>query len=111
MFHYYFFENGLRRDTCLEKMVANKDLGRKTGKGFYRCKKGKPIKEKVPKNYKAPTDLVERLIQPMIAEAKKCLEEKVVGGSDLTDAGVIFGAGFAPFCGGLMHYAKNQGDL
>ena len=95
----------------LEKMVANKDLGRKTRRGFYRYKKGKPIKEKIPDDYKAPVDLVDRLIQPMLDEAKKCLQEKVVADNDLIDAGIIFGAGFAPFRGGLIQYAKEQGKL
>lgn len=95
----------------LERMVANKDLGRKTGKGFYRYKQGKPMKEKIPEDYKAPTNLTDSLIQPIIDEAKKCLEEKVVADSDLIDAGIIFGAGFAPFRGGVMQYAKEQGDL
>jgi 3-hydroxyacyl-CoA dehydrogenase/enoyl-CoA hydratase/3-hydroxybutyryl-CoA epimerase len=96
----------------LEKMVANKDLGRKTNRGFYRYhKKGKPIKAKVPDDYKAPANLIERLIQPMLDEAKRCLQEKVVADSDLIDAGIIFGTGFAPFRGGLMEYAKEQGQL
>lgn len=95
----------------LEKMVANRDLGRKTSRGFYRYKKGKPIKEKIPEDYKAPKNLVDSLIQPMVDEAKKCLEEKVVTDSDLIDAGIIFGAGFAPFRGGLMQYEKEQRDL
>ena len=96
----------------LEKMVANKDLGRKTNRGFYRYhKKGKPIKAKVPDDYKAPANLIERLIQPMLDEAKRCLQEKVVADSDLIDAGIIFATGFAPFRGGLMEYAKEQGQL
>ncbi len=96
----------------LEKMVANKDLGRKTNRGFYRYhQKGKPIKVKVPDDYKAPANLIERLIQPMLDEAKRCLQEKVVADSDLIDAGIIFAAGFAPFRGGLMEYAKDQGQL
>ena len=88
----------------LEKMIANKRLGRKTGQGFYRYKRGKPIKEKIPDDYKVSDDLIDFLIQPMIKEAKKCLQEKVVADIDLLDAGMVFGTGFAPFRGGLLQY-------
>ena len=47
----------------------------------------------------------------MLDEAKRCLQEKVVADSDLIDAGIIFGTGFAPFRGGLMEYATEQGQL
>ena len=45
----------------------------------------------------------------MLNEAFACLREGVVADSDLLDAGMIFGTGFAPFRGGPIHYAKSQG--
>ncbi len=45
----------------------------------------------------------------LLNEAVACLREKVVADSDLLDAGMIFGTGFAPFRGGPMHYAKQRG--
>lgn len=91
----------------LEKMISDKHLGRKTGQGFYRYKKGKLIKEQISHGYQA-ADLTDQLIQPMIEEAKKCLQEKVVADSDLLDAGMVFGTGFAPFRGGLLYYAREK---
>ncbi len=48
------------------------------------------------------------LVEPMIAEAQRCLDEKVVENADLVDGGVIFGTGFAPFRGGPLHYKASQ---
>jgi 3-hydroxyacyl-CoA dehydrogenase/enoyl-CoA hydratase/3-hydroxybutyryl-CoA epimerase len=45
----------------------------------------------------------------MINEAVACLDEGVVRDADLLDAGAVFGAGFAPFTGGPMNYARQRG--
>ncbi|PKM02643.1 MAG: 3-hydroxyacyl-CoA dehydrogenase, partial [Gammaproteobacteria bacterium HGW-Gammaproteobacteria-5] len=83
--------------------------GRKDGQGFYTWENGRAKKPEVPKEYKAPDDLEDRLILPFINEAVACLHEGVVGDADLLDAGVIFGTGFAPFRGGPISYARAAG--
>ena len=45
----------------------------------------------------------------MINEAVACYDEQVVDNTDLLDAGVVFGTGFAPFTGGPIHYARQIG--
>ena len=45
----------------------------------------------------------------MVNEAVACLSEGIVASSDLLDAGVIFGTGFAPFRGGPINYARERG--
>lgn len=91
----------------LVQMVKNNELGRKTGKGFYVYKNGRAVKNKVEANHS--TEIADRLILRMINESVACLREKVVVDSDLLDAGMIFGTGFAPFRGGPMHYAEATG--
>jgi 3-hydroxyacyl-CoA dehydrogenase/enoyl-CoA hydratase/3-hydroxybutyryl-CoA epimerase len=93
----------------LQDKVSRKQLGKKTGTGFYKFKKGKPVKPGVDKNYKPPTDLQDRLIMRMLNEIVACLREDVVENGDLADAGIIFGTGFAPFRGGPVHYIHDRG--
>jgi 3-hydroxyacyl-CoA dehydrogenase/enoyl-CoA hydratase/3-hydroxybutyryl-CoA epimerase len=45
----------------------------------------------------------------LLNECVACLREGLVEDADLVDAGVIFGAGFAPFRGGPLHYARRRG--
>jgi 3-hydroxyacyl-CoA dehydrogenase/enoyl-CoA hydratase/3-hydroxybutyryl-CoA epimerase len=83
--------------------------GKKDGQGFYVWKDGKPQKPKIDSNYRAPADLEDRLILPMLNEAVACLHDGVVEDADLLDAGVIFGTGFAPFRGGPIQYIRSAG--
>ncbi len=91
----------------LSEMVEDGKLGRKSGKGFYEWQDGKALKPEA--SGKAPDDIEDRLILPMVNEAVACLADGVVSDADKLDAGVIFGTGFAPFRGGPLHYAKERG--
>jgi hypothetical protein len=48
-----------------------------------------------------------RLSQARWSETRE--DEHAVSTTDLLDAGVVFGAGFAPFTGGPIRYAKERG--
>ncbi|MBX9876909.1 MAG: enoyl-CoA hydratase/isomerase family protein [Candidatus Obscuribacterales bacterium] len=54
-------------------------------------------------------ELQERLILPMIDEAARCLEEKIVLRAREVDVATVFGLGFPPFRGGLLRYADKVG--
>ncbi len=87
--------------------------GKKDGQGIYAWeqtpKGSKPKKPEVPKDYKAPDDLEDRLILPLLNEAVAALHEGVVSDAELLDAGVIFGTGYAPFRGGPIQTIRDVG--
>jgi 3-hydroxyacyl-CoA dehydrogenase/enoyl-CoA hydratase/3-hydroxybutyryl-CoA epimerase len=101
----------------LEKMTADKRFGKKNGVGFYRYEGKKKIDDPSVSSYitvKNKTDLTEeeliqRMIYPMVNEAARCLEEGIVRQARDVDIGMIFGTGFAPFRGGLLKYADDEG--
>jgi 3-hydroxyacyl-CoA dehydrogenase/enoyl-CoA hydratase/3-hydroxybutyryl-CoA epimerase len=91
----------------LDALIAAKKLGRKSGEGFYVWRDGKAVKpDQVPP---PPPDLADRLVLALLNECAACLREGIVADADLLDAGIIFGAGFAPFRGGPLHYAREHG--
>ena len=92
----------------LQKLVAAKNLGKKTGRGFYHYKKGKAIKDRDVKL--GDQDMIQkRLLYRLLNESAACIREKIVSDKDLLDAGVIFGTGFAPFTGGPLNYSEKLG--
>jgi 3-hydroxyacyl-CoA dehydrogenase/enoyl-CoA hydratase/3-hydroxybutyryl-CoA epimerase len=91
----------------LRSLVNQKQLGLKTGKGFYRFQNGKRVSAQKRGHYQLPNDLSDRMIYRLLNEAVACLREGVVEDADLLDAGVVFGTGFAPFRGGPMHFINS----
>ncbi|MBF0428092.1 MAG: enoyl-CoA hydratase/isomerase family protein [Magnetococcales bacterium] len=94
--------------TLLRERVNSGHLGKKSGQGFYHHPPGKPARP-VQSGRQAPEDTVDRLILPMVNAAMTTLRQGVVTDADLLDAGMVFGAGFAPFRGGPLSYAKSLG--
>ena len=105
----------------LKAFIDKKMLGKKSKHGFY-LYEGK--KERFDNDvYRllgakvvsvSSTDelrdkWVKRLIYPMINEAARVLEEKIVEGPAVVDTAMIMGTGFAPFRGGLLRYADSIG--
>ena len=84
---------------CLARHLERNELGRKSGRGFYRWREGKPVRAEAGK---APPGLAHRLLQPLIDATRRQLAARVVADSELANAGVIFGTGYAPYTGGPM---------
>ena len=92
----------------LRELLAAKQLGRKSGEGFYVWRDGKAVKP-AGAAAAAPPDLIDRLILILVNECAACLRERIVEDADLVDAAVVFGTGFAPFRGGPLRYARSRG--
>lgn len=89
-------------------------LGVKTGRGFYQYEQGKPMSTSSPQVERPGTAasqafLADRLILSIVNEAVAVLAEGIVADADTVDAGMVFGAGFAPFRGGPLAYVRTRG--
>lgn len=103
-----FFQAGDEVPPVLATRFSEKKFGKKSGAGFYVWQNDKPVKPP-HQGQAAPDDLQDRLLLPLVNEAVGVLRQSIVEDADLIDAGVIFGAGFAPFRGGPLQYARARG--
>ncbi len=90
-----------------EDLVKKGSLGKKSGRGVYAWKDGKPVKaEGEARPDKA---LEDRLVLSLLNAVADCMAAGLVEDSDAADAAMIFGTGFAPFRGGPLNYAGKVG--
>jgi len=95
----------------LERALARKWFGKKTGQGFYvHLKDAKPavnheLVDSVAQLELSVEEIQNRLMKPMADEAKMVMQEGVVDSPDAIDLATVLGLGFAPFRGGLARFA------
>jgi 3-hydroxyacyl-CoA dehydrogenase/enoyl-CoA hydratase/3-hydroxybutyryl-CoA epimerase len=101
-------------------MVKANALGQKTNGGIY-GKGGKgqgpgrtvieDLREQraTPARSASRSELLHRLVYPLIDEAYRCLEEGLIEDEQDLDLGLVMGMGFPPFTGGITRFAKNEG--
>jgi 3-hydroxyacyl-CoA dehydrogenase/enoyl-CoA hydratase/3-hydroxybutyryl-CoA epimerase/3-hydroxyacyl-CoA dehydrogenase/enoyl-CoA hydratase/3-hydroxybutyryl-CoA epimerase/enoyl-CoA isomerase len=108
----------------LAAMVDAGRLGQKAGVGFFKYggKKGRGepdpslagvigpfVKSKDKRERHSDKEISARLFLPMVLEATRVLEDKIVRDPRDVDLGLIYGIGFPPFKGGLLFWADTVG--
>jgi 3-hydroxyacyl-CoA dehydrogenase / enoyl-CoA hydratase / 3-hydroxybutyryl-CoA epimerase len=101
---------GMPMPDILSDMLEQGHLGVKSGRGFYKYKKGKLVPgKKAKKSPLTEKEVQDRMVLRLLNECVACMREGIVDEAALLDAGMIFGTGFAPFRGGPMHYLEDRG--
>ncbi|HSN67808.1 MAG TPA: 3-hydroxyacyl-CoA dehydrogenase NAD-binding domain-containing protein [Thermoanaerobaculia bacterium] len=113
-----FAARGHRPSSALAALVGEGMLGRKSGRGFYLYHDGKkrgfnpaalkaigqPAAAAIPES-----DIEERLVLSMVAEAARCLDDGILRSEEDGDLGAILGLGFPPFRGGPFAWSRSEG--
>ena len=115
------FPDRIAASPMLPALIKQGRLGHKSGRGFFIYKpgssKGEPdpgladvIRPYLRGESALSSDVITaRLFLPMVLEATRILQEKLVRDVRDVDLGLIFGLGFPPFRGGLLFWADTLG--
>ena len=110
------FGERMEPPTMFHRLVEDGRTGRKGKKGFYTYGEGpKQVDESVYKliDWQPGTvpreEIIERCWFQMLNETAHCIQDGVIENPNDIDIGVIFGFGFPPFRGGLLHEADRMG--
>jgi 3-hydroxyacyl-CoA dehydrogenase/enoyl-CoA hydratase/3-hydroxybutyryl-CoA epimerase/3-hydroxyacyl-CoA dehydrogenase/enoyl-CoA hydratase/3-hydroxybutyryl-CoA epimerase/enoyl-CoA isomerase len=112
--------------SLLQLLVERGRIGQKVGKGFFDygpTKAGKPPRgtnsdevsqliadcQAGPQRKFTKEELTDRLFLPMLVEATRVLEDRLVRDVRDVDLALIYGIGFPPFRGGLFFWADQVG--
>ncbi|MEO8216412.1 MAG: 3-hydroxyacyl-CoA dehydrogenase NAD-binding domain-containing protein [Acidobacteriota bacterium] len=112
------FPERMQASGGLQRLLEDKRLGKKVGRGLYQYKDGKRT-EPDSGIYKLLSiaspregngeEMTDRMILAMVNEASTVLADGVVASAEELDLAMIMGTGFPPFRGGLLRYADKVG--
>ena len=116
------FPDRIAASPIIPALVKAGRLGQKSGLGFFSYKNRKkraqpdpdlaqfiePYLKSEPRTFDKQ-EIEARLFLPMLLEATRILESKIVRDPRDVDLGLIFGVGFPPFKGGLLFWADTLG--
>ena len=98
-------DDGLPDDVkdYLNRKVADKTLGRKTGSGIYHWDGKLAQRPRARYDMAAGEMLISTMLAPLIAACQACLAEGHVSDGDMIDAAMIYGVGYPRHTGGPLH--------
>jgi 3-hydroxyacyl-CoA dehydrogenase/enoyl-CoA hydratase/3-hydroxybutyryl-CoA epimerase len=114
------FPDRMQPGPLFEAMVEAGALGRKADGGLYGkdgtgSGPGRKVLDKLRQERGTPgrqasrSEVIQRLIYPLVDEAYRCLDSGVVETEQDLDLGMVMGIGFPPFLGGISGFVAQEG--
>jgi len=111
-------------NSVIDAMFNANRFGQKNGLGFFKYETDKRGRPKKLRDEEADAlvasvqsskldisdeDIIDRLMIPMTIEAVRCVEDNIVSTPAEADMGLVYGLGYPPFRGGVLHSVDKQG--